>query len=180
MTSEEPLCPCRRIWQNCPCHGCFPAYKSNLSFMFPSALERVRRHLVAIPAGCDGWVWSPVRCPNERGENGYAIPRFRLCSAIVCDQWRLRGSWAGALEEATHTHIQGGATSWDSSGGEEISQRLRCCEPSGFRGDAWVCEFHTAHHSVNASVVVSQRGSGGASPNPVHALFPSLFCTLVM
>ena len=24
-TGEEPFCPCRRIWQNCPCHDNFGA-----------------------------------------------------------------------------------------------------------------------------------------------------------
>ena len=33
-TGEEPLCSCPRIWQKCPCHGCPPAWKGNLDFMF--------------------------------------------------------------------------------------------------------------------------------------------------
>ena len=39
-----------------------------------------------------------------------------------------------------YTHIQGRAASWDSS--EEICRPvLRCCEPSGFGRNAWVCKF---------------------------------------
>ena len=98
-----------------------------------------------------------------------------------------------------HTHIQGRTASGDSSSGENISPPgLRCCETTGLRGDAWVREFQTAHHSENARVVSSRGFSGAArfspcsdcgsrkephrqhSPNPVHALLTSLFCTLVM
>ena len=38
-TGEEPLCQCRRVRQNCPCHGCSPAKKSNLNLVLPSTLE---------------------------------------------------------------------------------------------------------------------------------------------
>ena len=41
--SEEPLCLRGRVRANCPCHGCSPAKKSNLYFVFPSALKRFRR-----------------------------------------------------------------------------------------------------------------------------------------
>ena len=46
-TGEEPLCPKLPV----SCHGCSLAKKSNLMFMFPSALKRFRRHLLSIPAG---------------------------------------------------------------------------------------------------------------------------------
>ena len=75
-TGEEQLRPCRGVRPNCPCHGCSSAKKSKLNFMFPSALKRFRRHLLAVPAGCDvccilqcsseGRVWSPVRRPDKR------------------------------------------------------------------------------------------------------------------
>ena len=62
-TGEQPLCPCRRVRQNCPCQGCSPAKKSNLNFMFPSALRRFRRHLLAVPAGCD--VCCMLQCASD-------------------------------------------------------------------------------------------------------------------
>ena len=51
-TGEEPLCPRRRIPQNCPCHGCSPTKMIYLDFVFPSALDRFRRHLLPVAAGC--------------------------------------------------------------------------------------------------------------------------------
>ena len=69
---------------------------------------------------------------------------------------------AAALGERRHTHIQSRAASWDSSGGENVSRPgLRSCEPSGFRSNAWVCEFLTADHGVNACAE-SSRGFGSA------------------
>ena len=94
-TGEEPLCQCRRVRQNCPCHGCFPAKKSNLNLMFPSALKRFRRHLLAVPAGCDvcctlqcasGRVWGPIRRPDNRS----------TVNALVAQVWDFIptvGSW---------------------------------------------------------------------------------------
>ena len=92
-TGEEPRCPCRRIWQNCPCHGCSPAKKSNLNFMLLSASERFRRHLLAVPAGCnvcsvlrcscDDRVWSPVRWPNERATVNALVTQFRDFVSVV-------------------------------------------------------------------------------------------------
>ena len=60
-------------------------------------------------------------------------------------------------------HIQNGAASKDSSGSENISRRgLRCCEPSGFRSDAWVCEFQSTQNGVTACVVSPSGFSGAA------------------
>ena len=62
-----------------------------------------------------------------------------------------------------HTHIQGRTASGDRSGGENVSRPgLRSSEPSVFRSNARVCQFQTAHHSVNAGIV-SSRGFGGAA-----------------
>ena len=62
-----------------------------------------------------------------------------------------------------HTHIQGRTASGDSSGGENTSRPgLRSGASSGFRGNARVCEFHAADHSVNARTV-SSRGFGCAA-----------------
>ena len=97
-TSEEPLCPCRRVRQNCPCHGCSPAKKSNLNFMFPSALKRFRRHLLASPArsnvccalqcSSDGCVVAPPLSKQgiDSGCPGCAGLGFLSCSWTVCDQ----------------------------------------------------------------------------------------------
>ena len=85
-------------------------------------------------------------------------PAQRLLGLLL--HWRRR-----------HKNILGGATPWDSSGGENNSRPgLRCCEPSGFRGDAWVCEFQTPHHSVNACAV-SPRSFGGAAGLSVFQLW---------
>ena len=69
-------------------------------------------------------------------------------SVIVCDQVTPARRLLGLLLHywrRRHTHIQGRAASWDSSGGENISRPgLRSCEPSGFRSGAWVCEFLSA------------------------------------
>ena len=94
-----------------------------------------------------------------------AVPRFRFCgvgglrpNAACAASPRA----ANATEEA-HTNVHGGATSGHSSGGENISRPgLRSSEPSGFRSNARVCEFRTAHHSVNARVV-SSRGHESAA-----------------
>ena len=70
-------------------------------------------------------------------------------------------------EEATHTS----RAAIHSSGSENISPPgLRCCKPSGFCGDAWVCEFQSAHHSVNACAV-SSRSFGGAARFSVFQLW---------
>ena len=86
-TGEEPLCPCRRLRQNCPIHGCSPAEKRNLNFMFPPALKRFRRHLIAIPArrsvccvlqcSSDGMVWSPIR----------RLDQGSIVNALVAQVW---------------------------------------------------------------------------------------------
>ena len=54
---------------------------------------------------------------------------------------------------------------------ENISQPgLRRCQPSGLRGDAWVSEFQSTQHAVNACVV-SSRGFGGAAGFSVFLLW---------
>ena len=70
-----------------------------------------------------------------------------------------------------HTHTQGGAASWDSGGSEKISPPgLRCCKPSGFRGNAWVCEFQSTQDGVN-TCVVSPSGFGSAAGFTVFKLW---------
>ena len=146
----------------------------------------------------DGTVWSPISCPNEGAIVNALVTQFRdFVSAVrqFAIKWRLRASSGCCCIGGGNTHIQGGATSWDSSGGENISwPGLRCCEPPGFRGDAWVRQFQSAPRRERmCSVLVRcckfstfqlcvQEGATQCrhSSNPVHALFPSLFCTLVM
>ena len=115
-TGEEPLCLCRWIRQNWPCHGCSPTKKSYLDFVFPSALERFRQNLLIMPAGCDvccvlqcssdGQVRSPVRRPDKRAVVNSDL-RFRLSSGKVCDQMTLAPRLLGLLLhwERRHTHI---------------------------------------------------------------------------
>ena len=61
-------------------------------------------------------------------------------SYTVCDQTLPALRHLGLLLHwLSDTDIQGGATSWDSSGSENTSHPgLRRCEPSGFGGNAWV------------------------------------------
>ena len=106
--------------KGCPCRGCSPPKKSNLNFMFPSALKRFRRHLLAILAGCDvccilqcssdGRVWSPICRPDKETVN--ALTQVWHCIAVVgqiaikvCDQTTPAPRLLGRLsvEEATHT-----------------------------------------------------------------------------
>ena len=111
-TGEEPVSPCPRVWQNCPCHGCSPAQKSKLNFMLPHALECFRRHL-AVPTGSgvcgglqrsrDGWVRSPVRRPDHRAAVNSEISSLqseRLRSNAAC----VASPRAAAFEEATRTY----------------------------------------------------------------------------
>ena len=94
---EEPLRTCQRVRKNYPWHGCSSSEKSNLNFMFPSALKRFRRHLLAVPAGCDvccilqcsndGWgVVAPP--PSRQGVDSECLVcadlGYRLCSGKVC------------------------------------------------------------------------------------------------
>ena len=68
---------------------------------------------------------------------------------------------AAAIEEATQTSRA--ALRPGIAAVVKISVRLDCgSEPSRFRSNAQVCEFQTAHHSVNACVV-SSRGFGSAA-----------------
>ena len=137
-TGEEPLCPCQRIRQNW------------ISW-FPSALERFRRHLLSVAAGCDvccilqcmsdSRVCRPSRQEVDSECPGCASLGFHSCSGTDCDQTTpaLRLRAAAAMDEGDHAHFQGRAASWDRSGGKNIGPPgLRCCEPSGLRGDAWV------------------------------------------
>ena len=51
-------------------------------------------------------------------------------------------------------HTKGHPGPRDTSGGEKISSPgLSYSEPSGFRGNSWVCEFQSAHDGVNACAV---------------------------
>ena len=164
-----------------PCHGCSPAKKSNLNFMLPSVLKRFRRHLLVVPAGCDVCCTPDgrVRSPPSRQEvdgacPGYGMLGFHSCSWTVCDQMTPAPRfWSCFCIGRGHAHVQGGPNSWDSSGSENISQPgLRCCEPSGFRCDAWVCEFQSAHHSMKACVVSSRSFGGAAVRTRVQVMKP--------
>ena len=104
-------CPCRRVRQNCPCHGCSPAKKSNSNFMLQSALKRFRRHLLAIPGGrilqcsSDGKVWSTIRRADKGSIVNALVAQvwdfIPTISWTVCDQMTPRD--VAALVEATHT-----------------------------------------------------------------------------
>ena len=73
--------------------------------------------------------------------------------------------------ERPHAHTQGGAASWDSGGSEKISPPgLRCCEPSEFRGNAWVCEFQSTQDGGN-TCVVSPSGFRSAASSTVFKLW---------
>ena len=87
-----------------------------------------------------------------------------------------------------------------SGGGHRSASRHGCVavSPSGFRGNAWVCEFQSVHDGVNACVVPTSGLGGAASfsvfklwvhernrmfgtdQKPVQALLPGLFCTVAM
>ena len=98
-TGKEPCSPCKRVWQNCPCHGCSLELKRNLNFMVPSVLKRFRKHLLAVPAGCNvccvrhssqfrlGVVVRPLSKREVDSEcPGRVIPKLHFCCVIVCDQ----------------------------------------------------------------------------------------------
>ena len=104
------------------------------------------------------------------------MPKFRLefldCSETMFDQrlLLLRLLEPPLRWVRLHTH-PGGAASRDSSGSENISRPgLRRGEPSGFRIGAWVCEFQSTQHGVNACVV-SSCGFGGAAGFSVFQLW---------
>ena len=130
-----------------------------------------------VAAGCDvcctlqcsndDSVRSPVSRKDKRSMVNSPVSQVWRCIPVVgqiATTRRLRRvSSSCCCIGGGHTHVQGGATSWDSSGSENISRPGLCfCEPSGFRGDARVCECQSAHHSVNACVV-SSRSFGGAA-----------------
>ena len=100
--------------------------------------------------------------------------RKPVISFLQLNRLRSNDAFAASLRAAAamgRPHIQGGAASWDSSDGEHIGRpALRCCEPYGFLSDAWVCEFQSAHHGVNACVV-SSRGFGSAAGFSVFQLW---------
>ena len=110
-------------------------------------------------------------------------------SSLLCEGLRSNDACAAfpraaaATEEATHTS-KAALLSWDSSGGENISRpEVRSCEPSGFRGDARICQPHAADHGVNARVALP-RGFGVAASFCVLQLWvqegtaaPTLFAT---
>ena len=97
-------------------------------------------------------------------------------SFLWCDSLRSNDACAAsprsaaALEEATHTSRA--ALRPGTAAMMKISARsgLRSCEPCGFRGDAWVCEFLTALHSVSACVV-SPRDFGSAASLAIFQLW---------
>ena len=113
----------------------------------------------------DGWMRPPVRGPHERAVVNILLPQFSdfiyvmrqftigaACS--ICAGCRCNGGG--------HAHVLGRTASGDSSGSENISwPGLRNCEPPGFRGDAWVCQFHATNCGMHARVV--PRGFGGAA-----------------
>ena len=169
-------CPCRRIGQNCLCHGCFPTKESDLDFVLLSALERFRRHLLAVPTGSDvccvlrcpgGWVWSPVRRPDQKATVSALVTKFRDFVSAV-GKFAIKGPLAPRLLvlllhwKRTHTHIQSRTASWESGGENNSRPGLRSCEPPGFRRDVQVRKFHAADHGVNARVA-PPHGFGSAA-----------------
>ena len=137
-------------------------------------MKGLRRLMLDIASVCcvlkcssDGWTRPPVRCPDWRAVASVLwsnfpdfIPLVRQLT-IECRQCSVSASCH--CSGGGHAHVQGRTVSWDSSGGDNISQSaLRSGEFSGFRGNARVREFHAADHSVNTSVV-SSRGFSGAA-----------------
>ena len=132
---------------------------------FPFVLKRFRRHLLAVPTGGNvlrieafalrlGAVAHPLS--RQEGESEcrlVAVPRFRFCSAKVCDQMPPASPRAAAaMEEATHTSRA--ALRPGTAVVVKISAGLdREAVSPWFRGDAWVCEFHGADYGMNTREV---------------------------
>ena len=97
---------------------------------------------------CDGRVRWPICCPNEGTVKDALTTEIRYLLPVV-SSFTIKGCWRGVSAGCCcvvrgHTHIQGRAASWDSSGSSEISRPgLRFCESSGFRGDAQVRKFQS-------------------------------------
>ena len=106
----------------------------------------------------DGWVWPVICCPDKGSIVNALVSQvldFFACSWTV---FRSNAACAACCMERGLSD-----TSGDSRGGKESSRPgLRCCEPSGFRGDAWVSKIQPTSNCVNASVV-SSCGFGGAA-----------------
>ena len=128
-TSEEPFSPCRRIQQNCPCHGCSPTKQSYLDFVFPSVLERFRRHFLPVAAGCDvccmlcssdGRVRSPVRRPDKRSTvNALVVQACKFIPVVgrfAVERRLRRVSWGCCCVGGGHTHIHTAAVVKRSAG----------------------------------------------------------------
>ena len=129
--------------------------------------------------------------PDEGSIEDALSQEFRNFVSIVMQltfKGCLRGVSTSCFCSGTdRTHIQSRTASWDRSGGS-----------SGFCGDIWVCKFQTTQSGVNACVLPTGGFSGTAGfsvfelevhqgsthtrhgPNPVHALLPSFFRTLVI
>ena len=85
---EEPLCPCRRIRENCASHGCRPAQESDLDFVFRPAMKGFRRQVPVSTGGdvcrvltrsSDGRVRPPVPGPHKRATVNTLMPQFSDC-----------------------------------------------------------------------------------------------------
>ena len=153
------------------------AQESDLDFVFPPAMKGFRRQRLPVPAGgnvcsvlkrsSDGWMRRPVRGPNRRAVVKILLPQFSEFISVMRQftiECRLCSISSGCrCNGGGHAHVQGRAASGDSSGSESIGRPgLRSCEPLGFRGNAWVCQFHAADYGVNARVVLP-RGFGVAA-----------------
>ena len=114
---EEPLCPCRRIRENCASHGCPSAWNSDLNFVFQFVMQEFRRPVLPVATGgdvsgvlkrsSDGWMRPPVRGPNQRALVNILLPQFSEFH-LSCVSFRSNASCeasprAAAMEEATHT-----------------------------------------------------------------------------
>ena len=120
-----------------------------------------------------------LQCSRRRATAGCGRPSVQgtAVNALVAQIWDLMSRSNGACAASSRaaalgepTHVQGGTASWDSSGSEKISPHgLRCCEASGFGGNAWVCEFQSTQDGVN-TCVVSSGGFGGAASLSVFQL----------
>ena len=123
--------------------------------------------LPLLSCSSDGWVKLSVCGPDEGSMEDALSQKFQNFMSFAM-QLTFKSSLCCI---SCHTHIQSRTASWDSSGSEEISRPgLRCCEPSGFRGDAWVCEFQSTQNCMNASAVPSS-GYGGAARLSVFMLW---------
>ena len=102
MIPAKPLCPCRRIWQFCACHG---GWVSGEEEQFEFHVSTCAGAISPTSAGHSGWMQClPHAAVFECG------PGVVACPCLWCDSLRSNDACAAsppaaALEEATHTHL---------------------------------------------------------------------------